>query len=41
MADRAKKVGFFEKHFDGAKWWQVLIICGGWAAMMLAIVAKL
>lgn len=41
MARRKKMTGFFEKHFDGAKWWQVLLICGTWAGMFLAIIAKL
>lgn len=33
-----KKARLFE---EGTKWWQVLIICCGWAAMFLAIVAKM
>lgn len=31
-----------EKLFEeGTKWWQVVIICGGWAAMFVAILAKM
>ena len=33
-----KKAKLFE---DGTKWWQVLIICGGWAVMFVALMAKL
>lgn len=41
MARRKKVNGFFEKYFDGAKWWQVLLFCGAWAGMFLALIAKL
>ena len=32
---------FLDKYFDGAPLWGVILICGAWAAMFLALIAKL